>query len=37
MILADDVEQAQSRALDKLRPFQRRDFAGIFGPWTAIR
>ena len=29
MIIADDVD-ARRRALDKLRPFQRRDFAGIF-------
>ena len=29
MIIADN-EQARRRALDKLRPFQRRDFAGIF-------
>jgi len=29
MIVADDPE-ARRKALDKLRPFQRRDFAGIF-------
>ena len=29
MIVADDVE-SRRKALDKLRPFQRRDFAGIF-------
>ncbi len=29
MIIADN-EHARRRALDKLRPFQRRDFAGIF-------
>ena len=29
MIVADN-EEARRRALDKLRPFQRRDFAGIF-------
>ena len=36
MILADDPE-ARRKALDKLLPFQRRDFLGSSARWTASR
>ena len=36
MILADNRE-ARVKALDKLLPFQRRDFVGIFRRWMDFR